>query len=96
MNFTAQDFTEVQGESAKSSLIKFAVFKKISELTNIPERAQMSTKYQVLCNETAMVGVLKQPEGQKSSFFTKEVAYKFDKQERDMREWRRRQKMIDD
>ena len=87
MSFTAQDFVEVQDESAKSSLIKFAAFKQLSQLTTNSDKIPMSIKYQVLCDATAMVGVLKNP-AEKSSFFTKEVVVCFSKKERDMEQWR--------
>ena len=61
MTFTKADFVEVEGPSAEAlfkttvynELEKFAVNKKV-------EKIQMSVKYQVLVEETAIIGVLKQ------------------------------------
>ena len=51
--------------------MKFAAFKKIQQLGTAAEQAPLSIKYQVLCEATAMVGVIKQE--QKSTFASKEV-----------------------
>ena len=43
-------------------LFKMAAYDKIEKETNASTRISLSTKYQVVCDDTAIVGVLKQPD----------------------------------
>ena len=58
LEFTAANFKKVEGCSAEA-LFKMAAFNKIEKSQN-EAKVNLSIKYQVLCNETAIIGVLKQ------------------------------------
>jgi len=49
----------VQGQAAKN-LIKIAAHNTIQNLGETDEAKQLSLKHQVICDQTAIVGVLKQ------------------------------------
>ena len=53
------NFREIEGEAGQN-IFKFVALKKIQKSTNIQEKIELSKKYQVLCDETAMVGVIEQ------------------------------------
>ena len=59
--FTKDDFKEVTGEAAQT-LHKMAVFNELesSRLESNQDKIDLSIKYQVLCDLTAIVGVQKQ------------------------------------
>lgn len=77
MRFTEQDFYEIQGPSA-ANLLKIAASNAIGKLGGNPDRAkQLSIKYQVLCDETAIIGVMKQKN--QSTGELKESTIKFTK-----------------
>ena len=62
LSFSQPDFIEVQGHSA-SNLFKIAANDAIEKIQNSGDAQQaknLSLKYQVLCNQTAIVGVMKQ------------------------------------
>ena len=59
-HFTQNDFEMLEDEKAAAALIKLAAFKSLQEKESASERRSMSIKYQVLCEETAIIGVIKQ------------------------------------
>ena len=61
LRFNKDDFTELTGEKG-SQLLKFVQFKQIQETKDKQAKIRMSIKYQILCEETAMIGVIKQDE----------------------------------
>lgn len=75
LEFTKLAFTELTGEAA-SDLIKFAAFQKIQKTMNKTEKIKLSVHYQILCDETSMIGVVKQET--KSSEKQKDVSFSFD------------------
>ena len=56
--FTRNDFTEIEGQAAES-LIKSAAYQDLDKLSG-EDKVKMSVKYQVLCDATAIIGVMKQ------------------------------------
>ena len=58
LEFTKLDFEEATGEAAET-VIKFAAMKKIQETKDKAAQIALSLKYQVLCDHTAMIGVVK-------------------------------------
>lgn len=58
LKFNKLDFTELTGEAA-IDLIKFAAFQKIQNTTDKAEKIKLSVQYQLLCDETSMIGVVK-------------------------------------
>lgn len=74
LRFTAVDFVEATGAAAED-LFKFAALKQIQSCESVETRIKDSVRYQVLCDDTAMVGVIKQ---EASSMFAKEIVVKFD------------------
>ena len=75
MNFTNLDFTEVSQENLVDNLFKFVALKTLQTISNNSEKIALSVKHQVLCDATAMVGILKQENS--SSLSTKEVVVDF-------------------
>ena len=59
LNFTKDDFKEVSGQSGEA-LFKKAVYEDIEKSVSAQYKINLSTKYQVLCEETAIIGVLKE------------------------------------
>ena len=59
MEFSKDEFQEVQGEEA-SNLLKMAAHFEIEKETDPAKQKELSLKYQILCDETAIVGVMKQ------------------------------------
>ena len=59
MEFGKDMFVEVEGEEA-ANLFKLAASKEIEKAKDVQQQRNLSTKYQVLCDETAIVGVKKQ------------------------------------
>ena len=59
LEFNRVDFSEVQGEAAQA-LFKMAAHRKIEKSKDPAARKSLSVKYQVVCDDTAIVGVLKQ------------------------------------
>ena len=58
LEFIKNDFKQVEGTAAQA-LFKVAVFNEMEKLE--PEKQkELSLKYQVLCDQTAIVGVMKQ------------------------------------
>lgn len=77
LNFARADFTEVQGATGQS-LFKMAVFNELeSKKKTDEERIAMSLKYQVLSEDTAIIGVCKQEN--KSSGEVQESTIEFGK-----------------
>lgn len=58
LSFSKADFVEVEGEAAEA-LFKMAVLDQIRSEPSTDAKKQLSLKHQVLCDETAMVGVIK-------------------------------------
>ena len=56
--FEKQDFKLVEGDQA-DALFKMAVYREIQKEDSGEKRKNMSVKHQVLCDETAMIGVIK-------------------------------------
>ena len=54
------DFTKVENEQAAEALIKMAAWRMIEKEKTSERRKELSLEYQVLSEETAIVGVLKQ------------------------------------
>lgn len=54
---SASDFKKVDGEQASEALFKMAAYE---EILKGHDQIALSVKYQVLCDETAMIGVIKQ------------------------------------
>ena len=54
------DFTKVENEQAAEALIKMAAWRMIEKEKTSEKRKELSLEYQVLSEETAIVGVLKQ------------------------------------
>ena len=71
---TKLDFTELTGESA-IDLLKFAAFKMIQRTNYVAKKIELSVRYQILCDETSMIGVIKQEN--KSTEQPKEVKFSF-------------------
>jgi len=80
MQFTGLDFSEVTGEAGET-LVKFAALKQIQATADVKQQVVLSLKYKVLCDQTAMVGVIKQDK--KSIFDIREVVVKFESKQRD-------------
>ena len=59
LSFGPADFKRVEGDQAAQALIKLAAFQRL-EKEKDTQQVQTSLKYQVLCDQTAIVGVLKQ------------------------------------
>ena len=59
LQFAKEDFEQLEGSSAES-LIKTAVHSELEKMSDKEARVAMSVQYQVLCDETAIVGVQKQ------------------------------------
>lgn len=57
------------------NLVKLAVIKEIEKLTEKALMINMSVKYQVLCNHTAMIGIVKQEKAATEEM--EEVSIKF-------------------
>ena len=57
------------------NVFKFAALKKIQSIDNAVDKIALSIKHQVLCDATAMVGVLKQEN--MSTLLSKEVVIDF-------------------
>ena len=54
------DFTKVENDQAAEALIKMAAWRMIEKEKTSERRKELSLEYQVLSEETAIVGVLKQ------------------------------------
>ena len=54
------DFTKVENDQAAEALIKMAAWRMIEKEKTSEKRKELSLEYQVLSEETAIVGVLKQ------------------------------------
>ena len=54
------DFTKVENEQAAEALIKMAAWRMIEKEKSGERRKELSLEYQVLSEETGIVGVLKQ------------------------------------
>ena len=59
MEFSANEFRQAEGENASQALFKIAAQEQIN---NCNQQVAQSLKYQVLCDQTAMIGVVKQKE----------------------------------
>lgn len=59
MQFSKDDFFQVEGQEALV-LFKMAAFEHIKKEKDPAKRKEMSLMHQILCDETAIVGVLKQ------------------------------------
>ena len=59
LRFQEEDFVEVTGEAAQG-LFKYAAFSKINDAKSAADRSALSVAYQTLCDDTALVGVIKQ------------------------------------
>ena len=59
LNFTKEDFTQVEGPAAEA-LLKMVAFHEIERTKDKALQKMLSLKYQVVCDETAIVGVMKQ------------------------------------
>jgi hypothetical protein len=66
------------GGSAGEALFKMAVFNKIETEPDISVKKELSLKHQVLCDETAIIGVMKQTN--KTTGELKETSIKFGKE----------------
>lgn len=78
--FTRGDFQEVDGDAGEA-LVKMAVSHQIdSGALSAQQQKELSLKHQVLCDHTAIVGVLKQTD--KASGELQESVIKFKKEER--------------
>ena len=63
MSFNASEFNQVQGDDEIKGLFKLCAFDAINSGTkDAQQKQEISIRYQVLCDETAMVGVVKQTE----------------------------------
>ena len=51
-------FTKIDGHSASKALFKKAAYHEIMKADDT-RRLELSTKYQVLCDKTAIIGVIK-------------------------------------
>ena len=62
LQFDKNDFRKVEDKSFAQALFKSAANSMIKAFKDKPEgvRKALSIKYQVLCNETAMIGIIKQ------------------------------------
>ena len=83
MKFTRQDFKEVTGEDAAESLVKLAAHRTIHDTQGCETTKQkdLSLRHQVLCDQTAIYGVLKQTN--KAFGEIKEELIKLERQESD-------------
>lgn len=59
MEFGAADFIEVTGETGQA-LLKRAAYSEILKQQSQEAKIELSLKHQILCDETALVGVIKQ------------------------------------
>ena len=59
LNFQKSDFVEVKGNAA-DNLVKMAANKEILDCGDMNVAKELSLKYQVLCDQTAIFGVMKQ------------------------------------
>ena len=59
LEFTHDDFREVTGDDAES-LFQFVALSEINSTKDKAQKVAQSLKYQVLCDHTAIVGVIKQ------------------------------------
>ena len=59
LEFTRNDFKEVFDDDAES-LFQYAALSLINSTEDKEQKVKQSLKYQVLCDHTAMVGVIKQ------------------------------------
>lgn len=75
MAYTANDFIMVSDDNQAQNLFKFAAFEQIKSEKSSDAKKALSLKYQVLCEATSLVGIIKQ-EG-KSSLESKEVVVNF-------------------
>ena len=60
MQFPASEFRAVEAGSASISLFKMAAQDRINKQQTANLKEAISVKYQVLCDETALVGVIKE------------------------------------
>ena len=60
MRFGKQDFGLVAEGNKAEALFKMAVYNEIQMLDSEALKKAMSIKHQVLCDQTAMIGVIKQ------------------------------------
>ena len=60
MQFPSSEFRCVEAGSASLSLFKMAAQDRINKQQNTHVKEEISIKYQVLCDETALVGVIKE------------------------------------
>lgn len=58
LEFGVQEFAQVTGDDA-IALFKATVNDKLAKLTDTSEKIKLSTKYGVICSDTALVGVIK-------------------------------------
>ena len=58
--FNANEFRQVKAGSASIALFQMAALNRINEEFLIEMKIALSLKYQVLCDETALVGVIKE------------------------------------
>ena len=76
MTFTRADFVEIEGKAA-DSLIKTAANQELNKLSG-QQKVNLSIKHQVLCDATAIIGVMKQTD--KASGQLQEKTIKFSKE----------------
>ena len=61
LTFENRDFKQLEGDKA-DALFKMAIHNEIQKQESTEKKKELSVKHQVLCDETAMIGVLKQTE----------------------------------
>ena len=69
---------QVAGEAAQG-LFKYAALGKINDTQSAADRSALSVAYQTLCDDTALVGVIKQQD--KATGELKEMTVNFDRKE---------------
>ena len=77
LTFTKADFVELSGQAGES-LIKRAAYKELESLSGA-DKVKMSIKHQVLCEDTAIIGVMKQPDNATGEL--KETQVKFTRED---------------
>ena len=60
MEFNKNDFQRIEDIDIAKAVFKLAAFNKIQNSSSSHEKRDLSIQYQVLCEETAIIGVKKQ------------------------------------
>lgn len=75
LEFTKADFLEVEDAETAENMMKVVAFDKINRAESADERKRFSLEYQVLCEETAIVGVLKQQDKSSGEMVESTIAF---------------------